>query len=355
LLIPLGYSNAVEAQMDNVIGLISSANFSVDDSGIVSISPASDTELPYYVAASGESVGTATVTVNIVISGSSRCSDTMNVTVTPPGPWWQVQDADIYSNGNLNSLISYSCTLPVCNPFLEINGTGGYPGIPIASGTISIGDFANISSTNWNSLTALGLRKNYSYSFFERLISSNTQFTNLSSNLVEGDVFSLPTLFSNGAYWFKFDGASSGQDLTINSDIDVGSNKVVLLVDSANLYINGKILLDDGSGFFMAIVGKNANGDKGNIFINSNVSGTFDYDPEIEGIFFADGQIDTGIGTEQLHLRGSFVGMDGVNLQRDLTDNSITPSEFIEFGPDLLFTMPNELKSTTINWTEIQP
>jgi len=358
LSVPLGYSNSVEAQLDNLVGIISTVNFSSGDLSVASYDPTTppgDTEMPYYVSVTGESVGTTTITADVIISGSSRCSDTMNVTVTPPGPWWQVQDADIYSNGNLTSLISYSCSLPVCDPIFEINGTGGYPGIPIASGIISVGDFASVSSTNWESQTSLSLRKNYSYSFFERQLQSDTQMTSLSSNLVEGSVFSLEGILSNGAYWFKYDGSTSGQDLTINSDIDVGSRKVVLFVENANLYINGKILLDDGSGFFMAIVGKNSTNDKGNIYFSSDISGIADYDPEIEGIFFAEGQIDTGLGNNQLHLRGSFVGIEGINLQRNLTDNSNTPSELIEFGPDLLFTMPNDLKSTTINWTEIQP
>ena len=59
--------------------------------------------------------------------------------------------------------------------------------------------------------------------------------------------------------------------------------------------------------------------------------------------------------TEQLHIRGSIAGYAGVVLERDLTDNSVTPAEFFEYGPDLLFTFPRDLTSRKYKWKEIAP
>lgn len=40
-----------------------------------------------------------------MMGGSSRCSDSILVIVTPPGAWWQVKDSDVASGGDITLLI----------------------------------------------------------------------------------------------------------------------------------------------------------------------------------------------------------------------------------------------------------
>jgi len=353
VILPLGYSYIIEANVLNIWGGIpTSVNFSSGNSAIATVNPSSDPLSPYYIQIIGEGEGETTITANVIISGSSRCSAITNVSVLPPGPWWQVQDGDIYSSGNIISIISPVCSLPYCIPFLNLDGFGGYPGIPISPNSLILGTSGEISSTNWNSIANLSLKK--SYSFFEKQIPSNTEITNITANTVEGDYFSSEGILSNGAYWYKYTNPEN-QDFTINSDIDIGSRKVILLINGSDLYIKGKINLTDGEGFFMVVVGKSNSENKGNIYIDPEVSGDVDYYPEIEGLLFADGQIYTGNGNGQLHIRGSIVGMDGIILERDLIDNSNVPSEFIEYSPDQVVLMPNCLRTKNTAWKEIQP
>ena len=268
------------------------------------MSPTTDSSAPYSSILSAVNEGSYSVTANVVMAGATRCSDTSDFTITPPGPWWQVGDGDISTNGNITSIIPSSAL----NPMFILNGPGGFPGIPTFLETLNVGPFASISSTSWSAQTATNLRRAYSYSWFSRQIPSSTEITDISSSSVEGSFFESGGTLSNGAYWYKFDG-ESGLDLTVSSDSNLGSRKVILLVKNGDLYLNGKINLTDGEGFFMAIVGENTEGAKGNIYFDAEVGGSADGIAEIEGLFVADNTIYTGEGTSQLHIRGSLASI----------------------------------------------
>ena len=129
---------------------------------------------------------------------------------------------------------------------------------------------------------------------------------------------------------------------------------MILLVDSADFYINAPINLTDGQGFFMVMVGKNSDGNKGNILIDPTVGGGAS--PNLEGIYEADAQFRTGLSAIQLRVRGSVTGYDKVDLQRDLgIANSNTPAEFFEFAPDQIMLFPARLGVRKINWKEVAP
>lgn len=349
----LGTSSTLTVDVLTIIGIISEVNFSSNDINIATVNPVSDPNTPYNTTViAGELLESTNITANVVMLGETRCSDSTNVTITPPGPWWQVKDADIFSAGNITSTIPSSCSLPICNPSFDLDGLGTFPGIPFYATFINLRLGGEISSKNWNVNSIFDSLKTYSYAYFAKQIETDTQVTTIPHALVEGSLFESEGVFSNGAYWYKFDN-SSGESLTINSDVNVGSRKVILLVDGSNLYINGKINLTDGEGLFMTIVGESTQGNNGNIFINENIGDSSS--PEIEGLYFADNQIFTGIGNKQLHVRGSLAGLEGIILQRDLDDNTETPSEFIEFAPDQLFLIPNNLRQRNLYWKEVQP
>ena len=128
--------------------------------------------------------------------------------------------------------------------------------------------------------------------------------------------------------------------------------KVVILVENADLYLNGAIDVEDGIGFIMFIVGKNDSGGKGNIVIADDIPGQ----DEIEGVFLAEGEFRTGTGSNPLYVRGIVAAYDGIVLERDLEDNnSDNPAEVFEYAPDFVLTFPRDLTFKRLRWKEVAP
>ncbi|MBU2052309.1 hypothetical protein KKH13_03855, partial [Patescibacteria group bacterium] len=76
---------------------------------------------------------------------------------------------------------------------------------------------------------------------------------------------------------------------------------------------------------------------------------------KIEGVFVSDGVIDTGISNRQLTGEGIFTGWEGINLQRNLDDDSQTPAELFVYRPDLQLNAYRYLLWLGINWREVAP
>ncbi len=334
-------------------GTVARVDFS-PSSSLASVAPLSDGTVPYDVSARGVSAGTTGVAAGVVMAGSVRCSAASALTVSEPGPWWQVGDADVVANGSLTSLVPSGCSLPACDPSFGLDGGGGFPGIPGFVGTLDVGTSGSVSSTGWSAEGAPGTRRTPSYSSFERRIPPDVEFTTIASSAVEGGFFESGGTLSHGAYWYRYDG-SSGLDLSVSSDMNLGPRKVVLMVDGADLYLNGRTSLTKGKGFFAAIVGRKEDGSGGNVVVGPAVGGTADGAPELEGLFVADSEFRTGEGSSQLHVRGSVAGLSGVLLQRDLGDDSRTPAEYFEYAPDLILNVPSSLRTSEYDWREVAP
>lgn len=325
-------------------GPLTQINF-ISSNGVVATVTPSDGAAPYITTATGVAVGQVTITADGMVGGQRVCSDNAILNVLPPRGWWQVRDADIISNGSVTSLIPTTCTLPGCNPIFDLDGTGTFPGVIMAGGST---DFSagvgngTVSSKNWQANTTYQ-GKTYNYDYFENLIPTDITFNPVSGS-VNGGTFASGGTQSRGFVWYKATG-----DLTINSQVNLnGSRKVILLVDGGNLNIQGNINIQaKGQGFFSAIV-------SGNINIDPSV--THPNQPALEGIFMADGQINTGAGSNKLYARGSYVGWGGVNLQRDLgASNATAPAEYFEYAPELVFTFPSSLTRNRIVWREVAP
>jgi len=283
-------------------------------------------------------------------SGWVDCTanDVLVVNVISLGPWWQVKDGDVFTGGNISSDIPSTAS----NPFFNLEGLGGFPGIVNYNGSADFGS-GSVSSIGWLVNSPFSIGNKYSTSYFEKQIPADTYINTVSTNLFNNGVIDAGQA-EDGIYWFKYDG-SSGLDLSIDSDINVGSKKVVLIVNNVDLYINYKIDLTDGQGFFMVMVGKDSEGNKGNIYVDPSVYGSADDIAELKGIYLADGSFYTGEGDGQLHIKGSVAGLDGISLQRDLSDNSSNPAEFIEYDPNQIILFPKILKTKKINWKEVAP
>lgn len=167
--------------------------------------------------------------------------------------------------------------------------------------------------------------------------------TDIAGSLTLGDAIHV----EDNYYWYKYDGTLNGnQALTIPA-VDLGTRKVILMVDNADANITGNIHLTDGSGFFMLIV-------NGNINVDATIGG--EATPNLEGLYLADGIFSDGVGNTQLWVRGSVVGNLGVNMQRDLggVANS-DPAEFFEYAPDLIMLYPSKLGVRKMSWKEVAP
>jgi hypothetical protein len=336
-------------------GSVDSVAFRSPENGrLIQIDPGLDTTFIYQTEVTGLAAGEAPVSAQVTMGGVMRCSDSSTITVGTSDPWWQVIDADITTNGDLISPIPGSCSLPACNPVLGLRGAGGFPGVPAYGGTTA--DFlsgagngnAAESPYNWLANSRYNGRT-YDYAFFERQIPDDVVINELTPP-VTGGTFNSGGTPSRGYVWYHWDGASLG-DLSINGNVNlVGSRRVVLMVEGANVLINGRIQLQNpGQGFFMIVVGKDSNGLRGDISVDPSVD-------DLEGIFLAESEFRTGVSSTQLQVRGSVAAYDGVILERDLgAANSNTPAELFEYAPDIIATFPSVFTTRRIRWKEVAP
>lgn len=319
--------------------------FDSSNTAYVTTSAPTGSDPTYTDTVTGASPGTAIVTVTGYDYGTPYCSQTISVNVTN-GQWWQVGDGDVSTNGSLTDQVA-------TGDYFDLAGSGGYPGVP-SYGTTTNLTSSNVSATGWLTHSSETSPTVYNYSYFESKIPSDTVINTITDTNVDGSYFESGGTESYGYYWYEYDGSTSGLDLTINSAADLGDRKVVLLVKSANLYLNGPINLTDGQGFFLTVAGKDTNGDKGNIYVGDTVGGT-SYD--LEGLYLADNVFDTGSASTQLSVRGSVVGGDGINLGRDLgaSLNATTPAEYFQYAPDQIMLFPSKLGFRRLKWKEVAP
>jgi hypothetical protein len=335
---------------------VQSVSFSSNNSSVVTVNPSSDTTYAYQTTLSAVNTGNATITSNVTIGGVVACTGTADITVSPPGPWWQIKDSDISANGDIVS------GMPTGISF-DLDGAGGFPGVPVYAGTkldLTAGSgTGTVSSKNWVANSSTLTSRVYDTNYFLNQIPGDAVVTTVPSATVEGTFFESGGTLSYGYYWYKYDGSTTGLNLTINSAMNLGSRKVILIVNAADVYLKGNINVTDAQGFFLLAAGKNDNGVKGDIFVDPSVGGGSG--PNLEGIYLADNLFRTGTAAptldSKLYVRGSVAAYGGVVLDRDLgtAGNAANPSEFFEYAPDQVLLFPTKLAARRINWKEIAP
>jgi hypothetical protein len=325
-------------------GTITSVSFtSANPARATATSP--DATSPYNSQITGVSVGSTTVTLQASMNDNNgaaagvRCSYVATVNVNPPLGWWQVIGGNAITNGSLNSTIPAACTLPACNPLLDLNGTWNYPG-NIIYGIGTNLTKANASSKGWNTNSKY-LGKVYDYNYFINLVPSTIVFnSNLPAVIAQAN-FDSGVAAADGYIWLK-----APQNTTINSNILISGNKKVILFVNGDLTINGKINIQNhGQGFLMIIV-------TGNINVNSAVTGTA-ASPAIEGIYETDKNFDMGGGVNGIYVRGTIVSYGSVVLNRNV--GTVNPSESVEYDPALTILFPRSLVQDTYGWSEVLP
>jgi hypothetical protein len=244
----------------------------------------------------------------------------------------------VFSNRDLQSNIPSTCSLPSCDPNLIISGPGGLIGNVIYGSTTNL-DKNNISPKGWiGNATYLG--KVYDYSYFSSVASASITFNSIGAAITQADLDQGNV--TNEYYYYRSNGSTS-----INSNITIPGNKKVVLFIKGDLNIHGRInIVNVGQGFFMAIV-------SGNINIDPNV--TSQNGPALEGLYEADGIINTGASSNPLYVKGTMVGWRGFSLNRNLNDNTQTPAETFEYSPYLTILFPRDLTQDILSWQEILP
>ncbi len=293
-----------------------------------------DTGNSYLLGPAGQSTGFTQAQIN------STCK---------PGPWFQVKDGDVITNGRIQSLIPLACSLPACTPYFNLDGTGGFPGVVVYGSSLTpnftvSGGGGTVSSKKWLANTTYN-GKTYNYNYFEGLIPSTVQVNDIATDTISGNYFQVNGTPKNNFVWFRRNG-----NLTLTGNVNVNNTrKVILLVKGGNLTISSSINVQKiGDGFFMAIT-------NGNINIDPTLTAPAGK-PALEGLFLADGVIHTGGGTNQLYVRGTLAGLGGISLERDLgNNNGSQPAEFIEYAPDLIFSYPRDLAKSRVIWREVAP
>ncbi len=255
---------------------------------------------------------------------------------TQPCRWWQIKDADVTTNGDLNSMVPDG-------EYFGLPGGGGYSGVPAYGGSVSLTNL-NVSADGWLANSAYSSSKMYNSAYFINSVPSEVTVNEIPSVSIDGSFFESGGVESFGYYWYIYDASLTHLDLTITSSANLGSRKVILIVKGANLNINGNINLTDGEGFFLGVT-------SGNMVVSPTVT-------NLEGIYVSDGSFSTGTlgagSDSQLWVRGTIAGFGGISLQRDLSVNT-TSAELFEYAPDQDLLFPSKLGSRPTNWREVAP
>jgi hypothetical protein len=339
---------------------INHIEFTSSDDTIASVNPTIKSSPTYATAVSGNSVGSGvTISANMYLgtSATPTCTDTSTINVTGTAPWWQLKNSDVITNGSLISNIPASCTASAgCNNTLGTYETDQFPGVVIAGNTINPATLlaSNNPPYGWQASLANYNGTIYTYDYFEKKATcGDIKDFGVGVNTISlTDIQSLGAS-SDGSYWIRYDGALGGPLITLNGNLDVGSNKIILYVKNADLLINSKITVGN-QGLFMVIADQN-------IMVGPTVGGPYETPaiPDLEGIFFANQQFRTGTtglaNDIPLHIKGSIVAFDKIVLERNLSSNDTTPAELLEYGPEQVLTMPACLGEQSIRWGEVAP
>lgn len=288
--------------------------------------------------------------------GVTKCESTANITVNPPDAWLQIEGGDVVvGHASRDPIALIDISIPVLDPITYLM-VGTPPGVPIAGGTITTAP-GGISSTDWSVANSPYGGDLPSYDTFRRKIPQTIPYV-LSGLADESTLLNMGTEYPAGSGYYYFSNAGNFDLLEDSTDptntIDIGNERIVVFVDG-NVNIRSNIRLTRGVGFFMLIA-------SGNITIDHSVAdpspGAPDNEPEIEGVYFTDGNFSTGTNgsglDNQLHIRGVVVAAGQVVPQRSNAYADI-PGELFEYAPDQSMLIPPALSGRSMTWKEVLP
>lgn len=244
--------------------------------------------------------------------------------------WFQTTGGDVHAKGNI------TVDIPACatSLYFSKDGTGGAPGFVTWEG-LSVPDMGDeggdTSSTNWNGKSYSPLSsQEYSYMLLRLGIPSLGIPT--STDTFDGNLSAL----TDGVYY-----SPTTKDITGN--VSAGKKVIVFINGDANIKDNITLLPSD-NGFFALVV-------LGNINFDNTVANA-------QGLFLANGIISNGTGTVVFAGQGSFIGLSGFALGRNLGTGPIlncTPAQTFVERPDFLINAPPAFKVSSGYFQEVAP
>jgi len=240
-------------------------------------------------------------------------------------PWWRASGGDVYSGGDINNEIP-------SDDYLMLKDAGNEAGVPIAGGTIDIGDapWTNLvegdDKDRWAESGSYG-GDEYRYSFWENHLQDESKVTETFAGEDPGS--------TSGIY------LTSGSITTTNPWTIPNDKQVVVLVNG-DFNITNRISVIN-NGFLMVVV-------NGTITIDDGVD-------NVEGIYVANNtQFSTG-GSEndsQLDFQGTLISWDSVAIYRDNGVESINdPVIQFTWRPDLIINAPDYIKKIFYTWEQV--
>lgn len=291
--------------------------------------------------------GVATYNVSLP-TPTPTATPTPTPTATPlvADAWFQSAGGDVHGNGNTGTTIPNTCP----DPYFSLDPAG-----IVSTGRTSFSYNISpdkISSFGWQvadpteNLTGFGAdgTTQYNYAYFDQKFGSSTSL--------------LPNCNTKpGSGIYAFNGTC-----TISHNWNLSNrDKIIILVDG-NLVVNNEIKVPEGeNGGFLAFV-VSGNIIFGDTLGTPNVNANFHADKAIEGIYIADGIIETQNDSSTIENNkiftagGMFIAHEDFNLQRDLgSRNESYPGDYFEYRPDFLINFPPELGTRVMTWQEVAP
>lgn len=237
--------------------------------------------------------------------GTTDINKTINFAIVKDSAWFQVQKGDFLTTGS----------------FSPAEGFMSPPdgGVVIAKGSIT-NPLAN--PPQWSVENYLNSQELLNFDYYQKIASKTATIpltVSLSSTLDQG-------------FYTKEGG------LTIDSDLSITGNKKITILVNGTLNINRNITVEVGSALTFIV--------KNDIIINGSVG-------NVEGIYIADGTIDTSTSNSGFTGSGIFVawGSAGISHHRNL-DNNTTAAEQFKYRADFLTALPDYLTKSTYSWQE---
>ncbi len=315
---------------------------------------------------------TCTCPAGCVYSGISSPASGVNFYIIEArDPWFQIQGgpiAALRSSGTaIRNYIPDICTEENgCQPYLilqdsETENSSGY--VMKGGGAVDLrleaGEQTSIVDEDGRNISATVDRKvaEERYEYFVRLY----QFPETPQDdfVTSANDAQKPTLapLNDGVNAYYRNG-----NLRIEDDWNITAGEEITVFVNGDVTIAGQILTETGG--FLGIIAS------GDITIDPSVehAALTDTDGLVEGVFVANGQIllpsrgAANGGDGKFVGEGTFVGWNGIVLERDYddnagakVDNNYTPTEVFRYRPDFLINAPDEMKVPRYIWREVAP
>jgi len=298
--------------------------------------------------------GSSTLTTRVFMDGAERCSATTSISVNDNTPWWQVQEADVWTSGDLLNAIPATTYFnlastghPGVNTYGYLNSTQYTTNIPSAR-------LASDATKRWipkSGSIYTNTSNQYNYDYFYRKLPDSViaEFADgdsgAGSGVYSASSASTANLLTNsyqtgGVNYVRYTGSG---DLTITGG-NLITSKLVIFTDTGNVNITGNITFTTGQGLFMLI-------SENSTTVGTGVT-------SLMGVYVNEDNFNTCPASgctniaNRLTVTGSVTAWNGVNLVRD-TQTYTNPSETFVYSPGIIFSIPFSQKK--INWREVSP